>query len=195
MKIGFFGGCFNPPTNAHINLAKKVLKECKLDKIIFVPMGDSYKKKELAKAKDRYKMLKIACKDIRQFEVSDIEIKENRQMNTIDAFRLIDKKYSKEEKYFILGADNLIKIKEWKESEELISKYRYIVLKRAGIDLKGYTDKHNKVKNSILNIIENEEYKDSSATKFRKELKSDKCCIKDMVSKDVYNYIIENDIY
>lgn len=38
MKIGFFGGSFNPPTKAHINLAKKALNICKLDKVIFVPM-------------------------------------------------------------------------------------------------------------------------------------------------------------
>lgn len=49
MKIGFFGGCFNPPTIAHINLAKKVLEKCNLDKLIFVPIGDFYSKKDLAK--------------------------------------------------------------------------------------------------------------------------------------------------
>lgn len=66
MKIGFFGGCFNPPTNAHINLAKKVLKECKLDKVVFVPVGDFYDKKELVPAKHRYNMLKIAFKRIKR---------------------------------------------------------------------------------------------------------------------------------
>ena len=40
MKIGFFGGCFNPPTNAHIALAKEAIIQSKLDKVIFVPMGD-----------------------------------------------------------------------------------------------------------------------------------------------------------
>ena len=74
MKIGFFGGCFNPPTIAHIELAKKALAECNLDKVIFVPIGDFYKKKELAPARDRYNMLKIACEDIDRIEVSDIEL-------------------------------------------------------------------------------------------------------------------------
>lgn len=62
MKIGFFGGCFNPPTNAHINLAKKALKECNLDKVIFVPIGNFYEKKELISGEHRYNMLKVACK-------------------------------------------------------------------------------------------------------------------------------------
>ena len=46
MKIGFFGGCFNPPSNIHINLAKNVINEYKLDKLIFVPVGDYYDKKD-----------------------------------------------------------------------------------------------------------------------------------------------------
>ena len=45
MKIGFFGGCFNPPTNAHVNLAKKVLDECNLNRVVFVPVGDFMVKK------------------------------------------------------------------------------------------------------------------------------------------------------
>ena len=61
MRIGFFGGSFNPPTNAHINLAKEVIKVCNLDKVIFVPMGNYYPKEGLAKAEDRLKMLEIAC--------------------------------------------------------------------------------------------------------------------------------------
>ncbi len=67
MRIGFFGGCFNPPTNAHINLAKKALKECNLDKVIFVTVGDFYDKKELVPGKDRYNMLKIACKRAKRY--------------------------------------------------------------------------------------------------------------------------------
>ena len=46
-KIGFFGGCFNPPTNMHIKIANNLIKEGKLDKVVFVPMNDFYKK-ELA---------------------------------------------------------------------------------------------------------------------------------------------------
>ncbi len=67
MKIGFFGGCFNPPTNAHINLAIKVLKESNLDKLIFVPVGDFYQKQDLVSEEHRYNMLKIACMRTRKY--------------------------------------------------------------------------------------------------------------------------------
>lgn len=79
MKIGFFGGCFNPPTNAHINLAKKVLKECKLDKVIFVPVGNFYDKKELVSGEHRYNMLKIACKRTKKYRSYRLRIKDKRK--------------------------------------------------------------------------------------------------------------------
>ena len=43
-KVGFFGGSFNPPTNAHLEIAKTALEEMELDKVYFVPMGNTYKK-------------------------------------------------------------------------------------------------------------------------------------------------------
>lgn len=43
-RIGFFGGCFNPPTIAHIELIENTIKENNLDKVYFVPMGDQYPK-------------------------------------------------------------------------------------------------------------------------------------------------------
>ncbi len=75
MKIGFFGGCFNPPTNAHVNLAKKVLDECNLNRVVFVPVGDFYGKKELAPEKHRYNMLKIACKRFEKYRNLRFRIK------------------------------------------------------------------------------------------------------------------------
>ena len=61
-RIGFFGGCFNPVTIAHINLIKETIEKCELDKVYFVPMGDFYLKPELIPAKYRYEMLKLRIK-------------------------------------------------------------------------------------------------------------------------------------
>ena len=53
MRIGFFGGSFNPPSNIHIDLAKNVIEKYKLDRILFVPVGDYYNKDDLVSAKHR----------------------------------------------------------------------------------------------------------------------------------------------
>ena len=62
-RYGFFGGCFNPVTNAHIKLASQVVEKYSLDKLVFVPMGDKYQKPNLASEQTRYEMLKIAIKN------------------------------------------------------------------------------------------------------------------------------------
>ena len=63
-KIGFFGGCFNPPTKVHINLANALIKSGLVDKVIFVPVGDYYNKQNLVSANHRYNMLKLLCNNL-----------------------------------------------------------------------------------------------------------------------------------
>lgn len=195
MRIGFFGGSFNPPTNAHMNIANKALRACNLDKVIFVPMGDTYKKKDLAKSEDRLNMLEIACSSYgnKKIEVSDIEIKENREMCAIDAFRLIDKVYPDDDKFFIMGADNFIKLIDWKESEELIDRYKYIIIQRGEIDLKKYIEANDKLKKCRLQILRNEKYKMGSSSEFRKLLDNENK--QRIIQREVYDYIVKNNIY
>lgn len=195
MKIGFYGGAFNPPTKAHINLASKALRLCKLDKLIFVPMGDFYEKKGLAKGEDRFNMLKIACETscIENIEVSDLELKVKKKMHAIEAFRLIEKEYPNVDRYFIMGADNFINISNWKESEELINNYKYIVIQRGNIEINGYISNNKRLKKCNVIIIPNDEYKMNSSTEFRKLLNSDKK--QEIVQSEVLEYILKNNIY
>ena len=62
-RMGFFGGSFNPPTYAHINIAKASIEKLGLDKFFFVPVGNLYNKPDLIDEVYRYDMLKIACKN------------------------------------------------------------------------------------------------------------------------------------
>ena len=194
MKIGFFGGCFNPPTIAHISLAEKVLKDAKLDKVIFVPVGDFYKKRELVPAIYRYNMLKIATKDLPNIEVSELEIRKTEIIYAVDVFRLIKKEYQNDDIYFIMGADNFINIMNWKESKELLKEYKYIVIEREGFDIKEYINTNFKDKNNIL-IIKNEEYKDYSSSKFREKAKLTKQYSRDVIPEKVIEYIEKNNIF
>lgn len=188
MKIGFFGGSFNPPTNAHINLAKKAIEEAKLDKVIFIPMGDFYEKTGLEKAKHRLKMLQIACLNsgTNNLEVSDLEIRVNKKLYAIDAFRLIEESYLNDDRYFIMGADNFINLANWKDSYDLIHKYNYIVFEREDIDLKKYIN--NKFENNVI-IIKNDVHKTTSSSKARENLNED------ILPKGVLEYIKENFLY
>lgn len=128
-KIGFFGGCFNPITNAHIDLIKDVIKRENLSKVYFVPMGDLYPKKDLICLQHRIKMLEIAFQNEENLEILDIS-NNDKKMYAIDSFQLIDEKFPQAERFFIMGSDNYQKIMEWKSAEDLMKNYHYIVLDR-----------------------------------------------------------------
>ena len=83
--IAIFGGAFNPPTVAHIELAKQVLNGIEnVEKVIFVPVSTKYNKSGLASDEDRFQMLKAICDEEEGLEVSSIELDSNRQLYTIE---------------------------------------------------------------------------------------------------------------
>ena len=193
-KIGFYGGAFNPPTKAHIELAKKVINECKLDKIIFVPVNDLYKKEGLIESEHRVNMLKLVCKEDDNLEVSDIELKSNVNYKAIDIFRIIDKEYNKDEKFYIMGTDNLKKICKWKESERLVEDFNYIILNREDDDAKKIIEENKlleKNKNKF-NIIKNDNFKECSSTNIRNQIKNKEIPV--YIDENVYDYILKNNI-
>lgn len=168
-KIGFFGGCFNPPTNIHIKIANNLIKTKKLDKVIFVPVNDSYIKSGLISAEHRLNMIKLAIKDNNKLEVDDIETKENKKLFAVDAFELINQKYSKNyEVYFIMGSDNFEKMSKWKDYNK-IKDQKYIVIKRG------------------KNVI--------SSTKIREMIAKNDSEAQKYLSREVYKYIEQNKLY
>ena len=77
MKIGIFGGSFNPPHKMHVNMAQQLINKHYVDKIIYVPTGSKYKyKNNLIADEYRYKMLDIICKKNKNMEVSNYELKD-----------------------------------------------------------------------------------------------------------------------
>lgn len=144
-SIAVFGGSFNPPTVAHINLAKQILKNMEnVEKIIFVPVSTRYNKNGLAPDKERLNMLKTICETEKDLEVSDIELESNRQLYTIETLRILQKQNPNKDIYFIIGTDNLKELETWYKPEDILSNFKVIVLDR---------DEDN-----AGNIIENSEF-------------------------------------
>ena len=83
-KLGFFGGSFNPPTYAHINVAKMSIEKFNLDAVYFVPVGNLYNKLSLIDENYRYKMLELICDD--KIMVENIELGRKQTLNTLQAF-------------------------------------------------------------------------------------------------------------
>jgi len=144
MKLGLFGGTFDPPHLGHIQLALYVLNEKNLQKVILVP---AYKtpyqdKQSAASFEHRLNMVEIAIEAHPELEVSDIEGKRGGESYTIETIRQVKKLYSlsSEELYLIVGADGFNRFSEWKEPESILTESRVCVLKRHDIKRESYNE-------------------------------------------------------
>ncbi len=100
MKIGIFGGSFNPPHKMHKNIVKSLLKKGYIDKAIVVPTADNYNKPSLLKGTDRVNMLRQIFKKDDDVEVSSFET--DGSLYTINTLNHFKKIYPKDELYFVL---------------------------------------------------------------------------------------------
>ena len=133
MKIGIFGGSFNPPHNMHKNIALNLIKNNYLDKVIYVPTGDKYNKEGLANQNDRYNMVKLMIKGYNNLDVSNYEF--NKLTYTYETLDYFKKIYQNDDIYFICGSDNLKEITTWKNYDYILNNYKIIVIKRNNDDI------------------------------------------------------------
>lgn len=192
MKIGIFGGSFNPPHKMHKKIAIELIKKHYLDKVIFVPTGSKYKyKNNLLSDKVRFEMLKLMCRDNNNLEVSDYELKEH-VVYTYETLNYFKNKYKDDEIYFICGTDNLSYIDKWKNGEDILSNNKLLVIKRNTDDINTLLDKYKDYKDNIIvtDIKENE----ISSTKIREMIYNNKG-VEDYLDNKVLDYIVRNKLY
>lgn len=190
MKIGIFGGSFNPPHNMHKNIALELIKKEYLDEIIYVPAGDKYNKKGLISFNHRINMVNLMIQKYNNLSLSDIGNKDDYQYTyqTLDYFKSINKE---DDIYFICGTDNLKELDTWKRYEYILENYKLLVIRRNSDNIDEILNKYKKYKNNI--IIADVESKGLSSTLVRENLKKN---IKDdNLDKEVYDYIKENNLY
>jgi nicotinate-nucleotide adenylyltransferase len=137
MKIGILGGTFNPVHLGHLILAEEAREKLGLDKIIFVPANLPPHKDngDIAAGSLRLEMLKLAIKDNKYFDVSDIEINRQGRSYTIDTIREFNQKYPSDELYFIIGSDLLKYLDAWKDLNEINTMVKFIAATRPGYPL------------------------------------------------------------
>ena len=191
MKIGIFGGSFNPPHRIHEKIARELIEKKFVDKVIFVPTGDRYQKKELISCKHRIEMLKIITSKNPFFEVSDFELK-NELTYTYQTLEYFKDKFSSDDIYFIFGADNLADILNWKKYEYLLENYYFLVINRGSRQHK-LLQEFQKYKNHIqfVPMIQDK----LSSTQVRYLLKKHDERVKLELDFDIINYIIEHKLY
>lgn len=123
MRIGIFGGAFNPVHNGHINLAQSYLKSLSLDKLLVIPTANPpHKSAEgLACAQARLAMLSLAFKTDNKVEISDIEFRREEKSYTYDTITELRKSYPEDEFFLIIGNDQFLSFDKWYKYNELLS--------------------------------------------------------------------------
>lgn len=186
-RIGILGGTFNPIHIGHLAIAQMAKEKAGLDKVIFVPAFIPPHKTvaNLAAAKDRLVMVRLAIADNPSFEVSDYEIRKGGKSFSIETVRHFREVFRKKAKlYFIIGGDSLTMLPTWKQIDELLQLVTFIAVNRPGYQSSRGAMRHIAVE-SELNI---------SSSDLRKRVIQGKT-IKYLVPDKVIRYIGQHKIY
>jgi nicotinate-nucleotide adenylyltransferase len=140
-KIGILGGTFDPPHKGHLQIAKVSLKKLKLNKILWVLTNKNpLKKKPYLSLKQRIKLSKKITKNYNKIFVKYFE-NSVKSTSTYDLLNYIKKKNKKSELFFLIGADNLMKLHKWKNWQKIPNLAKIIVFPRKSYSLNQTTFK------------------------------------------------------
>ncbi|MBI5639048.1 MAG: nicotinate-nucleotide adenylyltransferase [Nitrospirae bacterium] len=133
MKIGVFGGTFNPIHYGHLRAAEDARELLCLDKVLFIPSGNPpLKTDDVADASQRYAMARLAVAGNEFFEVLDIECVKPGKSYTVDTLKALCDAYDTSDLYFMLGIDAFLDIPNWWMPDRLVSMTNFAVLSRPG---------------------------------------------------------------
>ena len=134
MRLGIFGGSFDPVHYGHLLLAECCREQCQLDEVWFLPAAAPPHKlgAVLAPAKARVEMLEVATSGNEAFRVSSLEIDRGGVSYTVETLRAIAAQRPQAEQFLLLGADSLRDLPTWREPAEILSLAIPVVVRRAG---------------------------------------------------------------
>ncbi len=134
MRIGVFGGSFDPVHIGHWWIAEAALEALSLDQIRWIPAATSPLKPEgpIASAEDRLEMLRLATSGSDQHLIDDREIRRGRLSYTVDTIDDLRSEYPGAEIMLVVGSDSLATIGQWHRPEKLLRDAILAVVRRAG---------------------------------------------------------------
>jgi nicotinate-nucleotide adenylyltransferase len=135
MKIGLFGGTFDPIHWGHLRSAEEVSETYVLDRVYFIPAAIPPHKRDqtMAPARDRLRMVRLAVAKNPRFEVSTVEIVRPGISYSIDTIReFATRTHRSDSLYFIIGLDAFREIDTWKDFTAIFPLCNFIVTSRPG---------------------------------------------------------------
>ena len=200
MKIGIFGGSFDPVHQGHLIIAEHVLETFELDRVIFVPAAQSPHKPNppIAPPKQRVEMLKLAIAGHSAFEVSTVEIDRGEISYTVDTLQALNAQYPDTDWYLVLGADAVQHFDRWREPEKILQQCQLIVCHRGGFGKPDLSALKNVASaeqlSSVANNVADCPLIEISSSEIRSRIANHRS-IRYLTPRAVEKYILTNNVY
>ena len=200
MKLGIYGGSFNPPHLGHLAVAEAARQTHGLDQVLLVPTGSPpHKTADLATAAHRLEMVRLAVKGHEELTACDLETRRAGTSYTVDTLVEFRRLCSHDDElFFIVGEDSLNDLPDWKEPERILQLARLVVVNRPGqrarLDLEGFSG----VPPEVLGRIERDRVTMTpcpfESRQIRADLRLGKS-IDEQVPREVVEYIESHGLY
>lgn len=138
MKIGIFGGSFNPIHSGHAIIAHHIITSGAVDRLWLMvspvnPLKADHER-QVADT-DRLRMAEMVTRPLENVETSAFEFTMPKPSYTIDTLNALQAKFPDDELYLVIGADNWTVFDRWRNSEEILAKYHVLIYPRLGHDV------------------------------------------------------------
>ncbi len=179
------GGAFNPPTIAHKKIAQTVLASYPDSRFVFLPVGDIYEK-PMVPAHHRLAMVQAMLVGETNMGVEDLEIQDTEYKGAIHSLERLEKKYG-EPVVFVLGMDQAITLLSWKKAEQLLTRNRFLVIRRPGVEEAAIDAIKAHYPGAIYGILDVDEAVSSTAYRANKDAS--------ILDPNVHQYILDHHLY
>ena len=137
MRIGYFGGTFDPPHSAHLRLATLAADTFALDRVYLAPTGVQPLKQEPPEAnfEDRLAMTRLLCGADGRLEVTDLDAPraDGTPNYTVDALEAVQERHPGAALFALAGADSFGTLRHWRSPDRLLQLAEWIVVSRPGV--------------------------------------------------------------
>lgn len=198
MRLGLLGGTFDPVHWGHLLMAEQCREQCRLDQVWLLPAGLPPHKTDnaISTGKQRAEMLEFAIAGHPDLRVNRMELSREGKSYTVDTLEQLHGERPEDELFFIIGADSLNDLPEWREPERIIEYATVVAVNRGDRPLPSRDELTRQLGEQIASRVELVTMPgiDLSATDIRHRVQEGRS-IRFMVPRSVEAYIAENQLY
>jgi len=203
MKIGIYGGTFDPPHLGHMESARAAVEILNLDKVLFIPAKLPPHKtlpRDSASPEDRLAMVTLMVDTLglgEQAEVLNLELSRNGKSYTVDTLTVLRAQYPQDELWLLMGSDMFLTLTSWRESSRILAMAGVAAFSRTECEMQeifavqgAYLSKKFGAR---VCTVELPHITDISSTELRKQLREGKG--QSFLCSSVYGYILREGLY